>query len=562
MGGDDSIADILKRIYGPLVGTEALVRIMPMLDASPMKKRGQAGFFSNSDAVLITYGDSLNHPGEYPLATLDRFAREYLRPAFSAIHVLPFFPYSSDDGFSVTDFFAVNPKLGGWDDIGRLGRNFELMADLVVNHISSQSDWFRRYLDRKPGFEDLALEADPGQDLSGVIRPRTTPLLTPYRKTDGRTVHVWTTFSDDQIDLNYRSPGVLEKMIDVLLFYVRQGVSLIRLDAIAYLWKEIGTSCIHLPQTHDMVRLFRAVLDRVAPDTVIVTETNVPHAENIAYFGNGRDEAQMVYNFTLPPLLLHAFVRRDATMLTRWARELTLPSDQTAFFNFTASHDGIGVRPLEGILPETEIAALVGHVRAGGGYVSCRRSADGSEAPYELNITYVDALNGPDDGDAVRAARFLASQAVGLVLPGVPGVYIHSLLGSRNWHEGGGLTGRARTVNRRPLAADEVLREILTPGTLRHRIFHPYVRMLAIRRQQPAFHPNAGFEVLDLSPRCFAVRRFCEDQNLLALTSVSGEGMSLDLSGLGSPVFRDLITGTIFDSGNIRLPPFGFLWLA
>lgn len=555
------ITAILKRIYGPVRGGEAFERIRPLLEGFSSRKRKKSGFFSKSDAVLITYGNSLNQPGKTPLETLAGFAADHLQSAFSAIHILPFFPYSSDDGFSVMDFFAVNPELGQWEDVNRLSRDFELMFDLVLNHISSQSDWFKRYLRREPGFAELALEVDPERDLSHVTRPRTSPLLTPFTKTDGSVAHVWTTFSADQIDLNYTSLDVLEKMLEVLLFYVRQGASLIRLDAIAYLWKETDTTCIHCVETHEMVKLFRAVLDAVAPEVMIVTETNVPHQENISYFGDGRNEAQMVYNFTLPPLLLYTFVKQDATIFSQWAAGLGLSSPETTFFNFTASHDGIGVRPLEGILPDAEIAFLADHVQNNGGGVSRKRNPDGSETPYELNITYVDALSNRDDDDALRAARFLASQAIQMVLPGVPGVYIHSLLGSRNWNEGVAQTGRARTINRRPLQYPEVLSEINTSGSLRHLIFHAYLHMLSVRRRQPAFHPGASFEIIDAASRCFAIKRASGEQTILAVTGVGDKELPLDLSDEATSCTTDLLTGAPVDPGKIVLSPFQTVWL-
>ncbi|MEJ2096688.1 MAG: alpha-amylase family glycosyl hydrolase, partial [Deltaproteobacteria bacterium] len=172
--------------------------------------------------------------------------------------------------------------------------SFKIMMDLVLNHVSAESDWFRRYLRGEKRFEHLALEADPSNDLSRVVRPRAWPLLTEFRKDSGETVHLWTTFSADQIDLNFQDVNVLALMVEILLLYVEKGAAIIRLDAIAYLWKEVGTSCIHLPQTHEMVKLFRAILDAVSPGTLIITETNVPHAENISYFGTDFDEAQLV----------------------------------------------------------------------------------------------------------------------------------------------------------------------------------------------------------------------------------------------------------------------------
>ncbi len=556
------IYDILTRIYGPEEADMAFNKLKPLLYGFSARPSERKTFFSHDDVVLITYGDSLNMTGRLPLSVLNEFARDCLQKSISGILILPFFPYSSDDGFSVIDFKKVNSKLGNWEDIRRLGRTFELMFDLVLNHISAKSDWFQNYLNQEKGFESLAIEVCDNDDMSCVIRPRTTPLLTAFSKTGGQPVMVCTTFSADQVDLNFKSLDVLEKIVDVLLFYVQQGAKMIRLDAIAYLWKEPGTCCIHLGQTHDVVKLFRAILDLVAPDTVIITETNVPHEENTSYLGDGRDEAQMVYNFTLPPLLLYSLLKEDATVFCQWAQSLDLPSEHTTFFNFTASHDGIGVRPLEGILPEEEIQILAQHVRDSGGRVSSKSNPDGTESPYELNITYIDALSSVDDDDATRAARFLASQSIQLVLPGVPGIYVHSLLGSRNWTEGVQQTGRARTINRQPLPIDEVMRQINTPGSLRQRIFSSYTNMLQIRRQQPAFHPNADFEVITgLSPKAVVVKRSSSEQTILAITNVSGEPLRLALPDMRRSDVTDIISECKVTAGTIELEPFQFVWL-
>lgn len=298
---------------------------------------------------------------------------------------------------------------------------------------------------------------------------------------------------------------VLGKMIEAMLFYVKQGATLIRLDAIAYLWKEIGTSCIHLSQAHDVVKLFRSILDQVAPHVIIITETNVPHEENISYFGDGRNEAQMVYNFTLPPLLFYSFVKEDATILCQWAKGLKLPSEANTFFNFTASHDGIGVRPLEGILPKAEIDRLTDIVHENGGNVSYKNNPDGSKSPYELNITYVDALlNKNADTDTYHARRFLASQAIQFALPGVPAVYIHSLLGSHNWSKGVEHTQRFRTINREKLEADNVEAQLRDSESFRSRIFFPYTEMIRIRKNSPRFIRTRHLKYWILIPRCLA----------------------------------------------------------
>jgi sucrose phosphorylase len=562
MPSDNGMRATLNTLYGQTKGAQAHARITALLALQPAAGPPPP-LFSPQDAVLITYGDSLKAPQRPPLQVLAAFAHRHLKGAFSAVHILPFFPWSSDDGFAVKDFMAVDPALGGWEDVRAIGSDFHLMVDLVLNHVSAQSDWFRFYLEGRPGFADLAIEVHPAADLSRVTRPRSLPLLTEFRKADGTPVHLWTTFSADQIDLNYRSLDVLERMLAVLLFYVAQGARLIRLDAVAYLWKEIGTTCIHLPQTHAMVRLLRQVLDHVAPGTLLITETNVPHAENVSYFGDGRNAAHLVYNFTLPPLLLHTLIRGDASELTRWARTLRSPSEHAAFLNFTASHDGIGVRPLEGILPPAALEELLGRVRANGGRVSPRRSADGREVPYELNITYLDALRTPGAGpDPHQVGRFLASQAIPLVLPGVPGVYLHSLLGSRNWQAGVAQTGQARSINREKLDLARVQAELADPTSLWARIFHPLRAMLRVRSRQPAFHPSAAFEILALSPAVFGLQRTAPGQTICCLTNVTADPAPVSLAPLGLTFpRRDLLSGRLVAAPQILLEPYQTLWL-
>ncbi len=558
------IKELLIEIYGPTTGVEAWGRIAPLIENATRQAGRGEGFFSEKDVVLITYGDSIRREGQAPLQTLHGFAREYLQGVISAVHFLPFFPWSSDDGFSVKDFMTIDPQLGDWEDVARFGRDFDLMFDYVVNHVSAQSQWFRDYLAEKPGFTDLAIEMDPGLDLSMVTRPRALPLLSEFNKDAGTPVHVWTTFSEDQIDLNYRSLDVLEKMLEALLLYVEKGARIIRMDAIAYLWKEIGTTCIHLPQTHAMVKLFRAIFDIVAPDAIIITETNVPHAENISYFGDGRDEAQMVYNFTLPPLLFHAFVSADTTVLSNWARGLRLDSADTTFFNFTASHDGIGVRPLEGILPPEAVDTLAETVRANGGQISYKNNPDGSQSPYELNITYVDALGVPGRPEDPRhPARFLAAQSIQYALPGVPATYIHSLLGSRNWYKGLQQTGRARTINREKLDVETVKADLENLESFRARVFTAYTHMIRTRIRQPAFHPNAGFDILDLGPRVFGIKRTSSTQTLWAVTNITPQPVRIDLTTSGAVgKMGDLISDAAVDPSALELGPYQFMWLS
>lgn len=566
MSGDPRDARIRRRLvalYGDDEGARVAAALFERLDQRRPAKAARPRF-DETDTVLISYGNGLLGPGRSPLAMLGDFARRRLCDAFSHIHLLPFFPYSSDDGFSVIDFQRVDAALGDWSDVeGLREAGFSLVFDFVLNHISAQSPWFARYLAGDEAFAGLAIEADPSADLTQVVRPRALPLLTPFTRGDGQVVQLWTTFSADQVDLNYGNPDVLLRMIDVLLAYVDRGATMLRLDAVGFLYKRVGTSCMHLPETHELIRLFRDILDRVAPQVSLLTETNVPHAENISYFGDGCDEAQLVYNFSLPPLLLAALHRGDGAALTQWAESLAQPSDASTFFNFTASHDGIGVRPLEGLVPDTVIDELAALARARGGRVSMRHGSGGRAMPYELNVTYVDALRGTDDegGDAFHVARILASQAIALALPGVPAVYLGTLLGHRNWQGGVAQSGQARAINREKVPCAAVEAELTRRGSFRQRVFAGITRLLALRRRQPAFSPAASALVHRLHSGVFALERRSNGQTLLALTNLRDRPCTIALPPGWHPTELDDLLDPQSSSSLEGLAPYQTRWL-
>ncbi len=528
--------------------------------------RSAPGLWNEQDAVLITYGDQVRREGQSPLSAQQEFLIDAgLDRALSTVHFLPFCPYSSDDGFSVIDYRQIDPNLGDWDDVENYREQFDLMFDLVLNHCSQHSQWFQDYLAGTSPYDGYFIEADPADDLSGVTRPRSLPLLTKFETSRGDK-HIWTTFSDDQVDLNFANPAVLREMLDVLLFYIQRGARIIRLDAIAYLWKTIGASCIHLPQTHAVVKLMRTLVDELAPGTILLTETNVPHQENVSYFGDG-DEAQMVYQFSLSPLLLDAFLTGDAGTLMRWLTDLEPPRPGTTYFNFTASHDGIGVRPLEGIVPPERVQSLVEAVEQRGGRVSTKRNPDGSDSPYELNITYFSALGEPDGLDPeLHARKFLASQAIMLSLQGIPGIYFHSIVGTANDQAGVEQTGRARSINRRKFDRQELDDILANENSAQRQVFDGYRRMLLMRIAQPAFHPDASQQVVDVGHSAVVayVRRSGDpEQTVLVLANVSGETCQVDLSSLDFQPTTDLLNAEaeFAGGGPVTLAPFQACWL-
>jgi sucrose phosphorylase len=501
------------------------------------------------------------------LATLKEFADKRLTKAFSAVHLLPFYPWSSDDGFSVIDYRKVNPDSGEWRDVERLGENFDLMFDLVLNHCSRQSSWFRDFVAGVEPARKFFITESPKTDLSQVVRPRTSPLLTKTTTREG-TAHVWTTFSADQVDLNWQNPDVLFEFLDILFYYIAKGAKIIRLDAVAFLWKEIGTSCIHLPETHEMVKLLRDVVEFVAPEVILITETNVPQPENLSYFGEG-DEAHMVYNFSLPPLLLHAILTGDASHLTKWAMELPEPPEGTTYFNFTASHDGIGVRPITGLLPEGTLEYVEAEVKKRGGLVSYRSQSDGSQTPYELNITYLDAcrdLERPEHD----TARFLLSQTLAMSLRGLPALYIHSLLGTPNYHEGVKESQHNRTINRRKWQIGELQPRLDDSEGEQGQIFKTLVTRLNRRSKHPAFHPDGSMEVFDVGSALFVVLRRAPDgsETILCLYNFTGKAQLYQRRQLPAELsetsqFQDIIggRGVKVPEKGVELSPYQCLWL-
>ena len=531
--------------------------------------------FTERDTILITYGDLVRKKGECPLKTLVRLC-DTLLSGVNTVHILPFFPSSSDRGFSIIDFEVVDPNLGSWEDIEELDSRVQLMFDGVFNHVSSKSRYFQQFLNGDPRFKDLFISYRSRDELTPeqrerIRRPRTSDILTEFQSIDG-PVHVWTTFSPDQVDLNFKNPEVLIRIIELLLLYVRRGADIIRLDAVTYLWAEPGTPCASLEETHEIIKLFRDAIDLVAPGVALITETNVPHEENISYFGNGNDEAHMVYNFALPPLVLHTFYTGDSTALSNWAKGLQTPSETTHFFNFLDSHDGFGVMGVKDILPQEAIDGMIRRAEQHGGMVSYRTDREGSESPYEINITLFSALNREDSGEDIdlQVKRLLAARNISLVLQGVPGAYLLGLIGKRNDVEAAMATESKRAINRTILDYETLVRSYEDPENKLYRI-RELGGLVLVRQQHRAFHPNGPQKVLMVSPNIFAVLRESPegDEHILSLTNVVNRTceieIPLDEVGIRDTRWYDLIRGSEWsaDAENlpIRLEPYDFLWL-
>ena len=539
------------------------------IQGEPEIPRSRRNNWSQDDIFLVTYGDSIQRDRELPLVTLSRFLTERLSGAVSGVHILPFFPHSSDDGFAVVDYRTVRPDLGDWQHIRDLSLRFRLMADLVINHASSQSEWFKNYRERRDPGRDYFIEAPPDADLSAVVRPRNSPLLKEVQTADGPR-HVWCTFSPDQVDLDFSNPEVLREFVRIVRFYMDQGVQIFRLDAVAYLWKEIGGTCINLPRTHEVIRLLRSLIQLRNSAAMLITETNVPNSENLTYFGNA-NEAHAIYNFSLPPLLVNALITGQWRHLQTWMMSMPPAQFGTAYLNFIASHDGIGLRPAEGLLSDEELRTMLGAMERFGGRITVRRGPDGRDRPYEVNISLFDALKGTAAAgpDRWQVQRFLCAHAIMLALEGIPAIYLHSFLATGSDHKLVEQTGRNRSINRHGWNADRLLDLLDDPSTVNSRVFHELIRVTRIRRRQPAFHPNATQYTLQLADGIFGFWRqsMYRDQSIFAIHNVTDQTRGIPLGQLnliGTDSWGDLISGDVYEdlSGTIQLEPYQFAWVS
>jgi sucrose phosphorylase len=532
--------------------------------------------WNENDVVLITYGDSIIEPSaalsdgmlKPPLQSLHHFLNKYCSHAINHVHILPFFPYSSDDGFSVIDYSTVNQALGNWDDVTKIAQDFGLMVDVVINHCSSRSAWFENFIKQQSPGKNYFFTVDQDTNTREVTRPRTSELLRETETADG-TKYVWCTFSHDQVDFDFRNPEVLLAFIDIIRLYLDKGARIFRLDAIAFLWKEFGTNCINLPQTHEVVRLMRTLIEHASPQTIIITETNIPNRENLTYFGNA-NEAHAIYNFSLPPLLLNTLVSGDCGYLKNWLMSMPPAQNGTFYFNFIASHDGIGLRPAEGLLSENEISNLADCMQKFGGKVSWRTGIDGHQKPYEINIALIDALQGDINGpDEYQIQRFLCAHTIMLGLEGLPGVYIHSLLGTTNDYDKVSNTGQNRSINRHRWDYDLLSHELDDAYSLHHQILTQMTQLISIRTGQAAFHPNATQFTLQLGEKVFGYWRQSIDrrQSIFCVSNISKEVQSIRLSDInliGTDEWIDLLSQTPIHSQlqDIELAPYESAWIS
>ena len=530
------------------------------------KKISKKNLWSEKDFFLITYADSVKKKKVKNLISLGNFLNKYCKE-FSFVHVLPFFPYSSDDGFAVKDFKKVNSEHGDWDDFKKISSSFKTMIDLVINHCSSENMLFKDFLNGSSLVSDFFIVSNEKfKESEKIVRPRSSDISKKINL-NGKNKYVWCTFSHDQVDFNFKNPEVLIYLIEIMKFYLDKNVKALRLDAVAFIWKQLGSSCINLPQTHEIIRLLRLIIDNFYSDVLVITETNIPSHENLSYFGNN-NEAHCIYNFSLAPLLIHSIISGNGKYLKRWSRSMPPAQEKNSYLNFLSSHDGIGLRPLEGILPEKEIKNYINFFRKQGALFGLRKNKK-KESVYEVNITLLDAFKESYLGnDSFGIKRFILAHTILFSMEGIPAVYIQNLVGSKNDYTKVKKTGSNRSINRKNWEFKLLEEKLKNKKSINHKIFNHLKEIISIRKKQPAFHPNATQFTLQLEDDFFGIWRQSIDrsQSIFCVSNLTNSLKKISLLNINlilTNEWFDIISKKKINNlkGNITLKPYQTYWL-
>ena len=435
---------------------------------------------------LITYADRL---GGGTLNDLRALLAGPLAGVFGAVHILPFYhPIDgSDAGFDPIDHTRVDPRLGDWSDVAALAGDIDVMADVIVNHMSSHSPQFQDYSMHGSGsrFEGLFLTRDAvftqgasPADLAAIYRPRPGLPFTSVQLANGEERVLWTTFTAEQVDIDVRHRRGREYLDAILRTLAASGVKMVRLDAVGYAIKQAGKSCFMMPATYEFIAGFAAQARALGLEVLVEVHAHYRQQIEIAR------HVDWVYDFALPPLLLHACFFKTARVLREWIAQRPINA-----LNVLDTHDGIGIIDIgaaahdragqPGLVPPEELDQLVESIHRNSGGQS--REATGAAASnldlYQVNCTFYDAL-GRDDG------AYLLARAVQFFLPGIPQVYYVGLLAGVNDMALLRRTGVGRDINRQHFSSEQIALAFAKP------VVSQLLELIRLRNAHPAFGGN------------------------------------------------------------------------
>lgn len=429
---------------------------------------------------LITYPDSLG--GD--LKTLNELLNYQFNALFKGgVHILPPFPSSGDRGFAPIDYLKIDANFGDWDDIRRIGEQRDVLLDLMVNHISKQSPYFQDFLrkGRHSAYADYFITLDkiwadgkPNQeDIDKMFLRRELPYSTFEIEESGEMESVWTTFGktdpSEQIDLDIHSTKVRALFREFFLNFKANNVSIVRLDAVGYIIKKLGTSCFFVePDIYEFLDWIKALADEM--DIELLPEVHAHHSIQTKLSEHGF----WIYDFILPYRILEAMINKQSTALKAYLK--VRPERQ---FTMLDCHDGIPVKPdLDGLIDTKEARSLIDETIARGSNLSLIKSDDHKDADgfdvHQIRCTYYSVLNEDDE-------RYLSSRALQFFTPGIPQVYYVGLLAGKNNEEKMKETGDGREINRENFTVEDVNSALKKPVVSR------LMKLIEFRNEHEAF---------------------------------------------------------------------------
>ncbi len=570
----DHLRQLLKEIYQDQSAEDIELLLSQLMqiseENSTLSRKNDSNYhlWDSSSVVLITYPDSIYSSDKPSLNILYDLIISYIGNLSSIVHILPFLYSTSDGGFAVSSHTTIDKSFGDWEDLKKISKKRKLMGDIVLNHISSRHQWVEDFVkDKEPGSKYI-LSPSKKDNWENVFRPRNTSLFKTIQTIHGPR-DVWTTFGPDQIDVNWAEPNLLLEYLKLIALYIENGISWLRLDAVGFIWKRSGGRCINDKKAHKIIKIIRIMLNNLLKDGVLVTETNVPEKDNLSYLITA-DEANIAYNFPLPPLILEAIISQKTDLLNKWLKAWKRLPRNTALLNFTSCHDGVGLIPLKGLMSDVRIKNLLSECEKRGGLISHRTLPEGEEEPYELNISWWSAMKSKsNERNSLQTDRFILSQLFVMALPGIPAFYLQALLACENDLETFKKTGQRRDINRKKFDAYDLFNNLNNPKSFASKNLKFLQFAMKTRSQLKAFHPSSQMRHISVS--CSGIVAICRgerEDRVWVIHNFTSKLYRFSLEELGIRVnhndnieWKDYLSEKIINASNVEINPYSVVWI-